>query len=300
MRDYAFDGIVTIYNEDAAREGILRLLSAELGGTFEDDSVFIFWAGHALTRKTAGRGDIGYLVPYDGTFDEAEMSFRNVSMTTIKEDIARSIPAKHIFFVVDACMSGILLTRGVEPSPKTRSLDYLRNITKEEVRQILVACKADQWILDGGPRGHSVFTRRFIEALEEATDFVTATEIRTRVSEEVFLDAAARGHAQLPHGGKLSGLGDYVFVPTQVEIAVLQSLLLGVRVELQSRRVGYGGFRIAGDVVTLRVHDPASLARAIEAIRNMVVPGFGSELVVEPVRAEDTGIVVTYLLSKQR
>ena len=95
-RNFTFDGIVALYNEDATKEGILRLLSAELGDTSEDDSVFIFWAGHALTKKTAGRGDIGYLVPYDGTFDESEMSFRNISMTTIKEDISRSIPAKHM------------------------------------------------------------------------------------------------------------------------------------------------------------------------------------------------------------
>ena len=218
-RNYAFDGIVTIYNEDATREGILRILSAELRQTSEDDSVFIFWAGHALTQRTAGRGDIGYLVPYDGTFDEAEMSFKNISMTTIKEDISRAIPAKHLFLVVDACYSGLLVTRALESSPPERSLEYLRDITGEEVRQVLTAGKADQQVLDGGPRGHSVFTGRFIEALEEATDYITATEISTRISEEVFSDAAARGHAQTPRGGKLFGLGDYVFVPKRAAVA---------------------------------------------------------------------------------
>ena len=218
-RDYAFDGIVTIYNEDATKEGILRLLSAELGETSEDDSVFIFWAGHALTRRTAGRGDIGYLVPYDGTFDDSEMSFKNISMTTIKEDIARTIPAKHLFFVVDACYSGLLVTRALDSRPPARSLEYLRDITGEEVRQVLAAGKADQTVLDGGPRGHSVFTGRFIEALESASDYITATEISTRISEEVFSDAAARGHAQTPQGGKLFGLGDYVFVPKRAAVA---------------------------------------------------------------------------------
>ena len=218
-RDYAFDGIVTIYNEDATREGILRILSAELRQTSEDDSVFIFWAGHALTQRTAGRGDIGYLVPYDGTFDDSEMSFKNISMTTIKEDISRAIPAKHLFLVVDACYSGLLVTRALESSPPERSLEYLRDITGEEVRQVLTAGKADQQVLDGGPRGHSVFTGRFIEALEEATDYITATEISTRISEEVFSDAAARGHAQTPQGGKLFGLGDYVFAPKRTAAA---------------------------------------------------------------------------------
>ena len=198
------------------------MLIAELGNTSEDDSVFIFWAGHALTRKTSGRGDLGYLVPYDGSFDEAELSIRNISMTTIKDELSRAIPAKHMFLVVDACYSGLLVTRAFEPRTETRSLAYLRDITGEEVRQVLAAGKATQEVLDGGPRGHSVFTGRFIEALEEATDFITATEISTRISEEVFSDAAARGHSQTPQGGKLFGLGDYVFVPKQVEIAVAE------------------------------------------------------------------------------
>ena len=222
-RDYAFDGIATLYNEDATREGILRLLSAELSNTDEDDSVFVFWAGHALTKKTAAHGEIGYLVPYDGTFDESEMSFKNISMTAIKEDIAKIVPAKHMFFVFDACYSGLLVTRASKALVPTRSLNYLRDITGEGVRQVLAAGKADQEVLDGGPRGHSVFTGRFIEALEEATDYITATEISTLIKEQVFSDAAARGHAQTPQGGKLFGLGDYVFVPRQTAVASVEA-----------------------------------------------------------------------------
>ncbi len=236
-RDYAFDGIATLYNEDATREGILRLLSAQLSNTDEDDSVFIFWAGHALTKKTAGHGDIGYLVPYDGTFDESEMSFKNISMTAIKEDIARIVPAKHMFFVFDACYSGLLVTRASKALVPTRSLNYLRDITGEEVRQVLAAGKADQEVLDGGPRGHSVFTGRFIEALEEATDYITATEISTLIKEQVFSDAAARGHSQTPQGGKLFGLGDYVFVPRQAAVASVETEPVeapgGVSVDMQ-------------------------------------------------------------------
>ena len=219
-REYAFDGIKTFYNEEATREEILRFFSVELGDTSEEDSVFIFWAGHALTTKTAGRGDLGYLVPYNGTFDESEMNIKNISMTTIREDISRSIPAKHVFWVVDACYSGLLITRALDPAAPKRSLAYLQDITGEEVRQVLSAGEADQTVLDGGPRGHSVFTGRFIEALEDATDYITATEISTRIREQVFTDAAVRGHAQLPQGGKLfAGLGDYVFVPKQTAVA---------------------------------------------------------------------------------
>lgn len=209
---FTSDSIITLYDEDATRDKILEILSAQLGETSEDDLVFIFWAGHAYTRET-DYGDLGYLIPYDGTFDESEMTAKNISMTAIKEDISKAIPARHVFFVVDACYSGLLLTRDVIEEEPTHNLAYLRAMTKENVRQVLAAGTADQTVLDGGPRGHSVFTGRFIEALEEASDFVTATEITAKISRQVFSDAATRGHEQTPKGGRLFGLGDYVFVP---------------------------------------------------------------------------------------
>ena len=135
--------------------------------------------------------------------------------------------AKHMFFVVDACYSGLLVTRALESRAPARSLAYLRDITGEEARQVLAAGKADQTVLDGGPRGHSVFTGRFIEALEGATDFITATEISTRIIEQVFSDAAARGHEQTPQGGKLFGLGDYVFVPKETAPAAMTTVEAG-------------------------------------------------------------------------
>ena len=109
---FTSDSIITLYDEDATRDKILEILSAQLGETSEDDLVFIFWAGHAYTRET-DYGDLGYLIPYDGTFDESEMTAKNISMTAIKEDISKAIPARHVFFVVDACYSGLLLTRDV-------------------------------------------------------------------------------------------------------------------------------------------------------------------------------------------
>ena len=69
-------------------------------------------------------------------------------------------------------------------------------------------------MLDGGPGGHSVFTGRFLEILDEADDFITAEEVSTQVKERVFSDARARGHTQTPKSGELFGLGDFIFMPS--------------------------------------------------------------------------------------
>ena len=209
---FHFDEVIALYNGQATREGIMRVLLGELSRAGENDGVFIFFAGHGHTVTTAG-GDLGYLLPYDGAFEDREQ-YKNISMTTLKNDVAKAVPAKHIFFVMDACYSGLLLAqRGAwDRKPDAERLDYLREITRERVRQVLTAGGRGQTVLDGGRNGHSVFTGRFLQALEDAEGYVTAKEIGYLVPEKVFYDAQDRGHKQQPQFGRLAGQGDFVFV----------------------------------------------------------------------------------------
>ena len=68
-------------------------------------------------------------------------------------------------------------------------------------------------MLDGGPGGHSVFTGRLIQALENVEDYITARELGQYLKKQVYADAAARGHTQRPVDGEIYGTGDFVFVP---------------------------------------------------------------------------------------
>ena len=210
-KQYKFDKIVTLYNEQATRTGIVRLLTTELSREMgSDDSLFIFWAGHG-NQESSPDGDIGYLIPYDGVLDDISSA---VTMSEIRDTISKKIPAKHVFYAMDACYSGLLTTRAIDPKVR-RDLGYLREITKERVRQILTAGSKGQEVLDGGPKGHSVFTGRLIEVLEATGDFITANEIQAILKEKVFGDAKGRGHNQTPGFGTLSGNGDFVFVPSK-------------------------------------------------------------------------------------
>lgn len=210
-QQYKFDKIITLYDQQATKSRILELLTDELPTqTGEEDSLFIFWAGHGNQEKKSD-GDLGYLIPFDGKMGKLTTV---ITMDEIKNTISKAVPAKHVFYVFDACYSGLLTTRAVDTKSR-RDLAYLKEITRERVRQVLTAGGKGQEVLDSGRNGHSVFTGRLIEVLEAKGDFVTANEIQAIIREKVSGDARARGYKQTPAYDAISGSGDYVFVPSR-------------------------------------------------------------------------------------
>ena len=101
---------------------------------------------------------------------------------------------------------------------------------------MLTAGSKGQEALDGGPRGHSVFTGRLIEALEATGDYITANEIQAILKEKVYQDARARGHEQTPGFGALYGSGDFVFVPN-IEQKVQDNKAELARMEAELKRL---------------------------------------------------------------
>ena len=232
-KSYRFDKIFTLYNQEATKDRIQELLTEELPGQMgEEDALFLFWAGHGNQERGSQGKDIGYLIPYDGSPDKIR---KNLTMTELRDTISAKLPAKHVFYVMDACYSGLLTTRAVDNKSR-RDLSYLKEITKESVRQILTAGSKGEEVLDGGPKGHSVFTGRLIEILEAQGDFITANEIQAIIREKVYGDARGRGHNQTPAFGLLSGSGDFVFVPN-IEQKVKDNRAEVARMEAELKRL---------------------------------------------------------------
>ncbi|KAG0777990.1 hypothetical protein G6F22_011502 [Rhizopus arrhizus] len=123
--------------------------------------------------------------------------------------------AKHVMFVMDACYSGLGLTRG---GPASSS--FLRENARRSARQMLTAGGADQQVADAGPNGHSVFTWVLLQALAGKGDLngdglITGTELAAYVAPAV----SAVSH-QTPAFGSLPGSqgGEFVFqVPDSQE-----------------------------------------------------------------------------------
>lgn len=208
--DFGFDEVEVLLDADATRERVSRSLVG-LRGTDEDDGVVVFFAGHGVTLRDVAGNDRGFLVPHDG--DVAE-PFANVSLTHVRDEVLPYVPAKHVFLVVDACYSGLAF-RDVRAATVAAVPDaaVIAELTRRErkVRQVLSAGSRDQRVLDGGRFGHSVFTDRLVEALQEADPFTTADRVGVLVRDRVTRDSLDRKVLQTPQFGYVAG-GEGTFV----------------------------------------------------------------------------------------
>jgi hypothetical protein len=205
------DHIRKLLNGDATRQRIMRVLGDDLSDSRKvqrEDRVFFFFAGHGATRTLDDGRQIGFIVPVDA--DQSNYYSTAISMTTLRE-AADLIPAKHVYFVMDSCYSGLAMTRAAGGFSKDRS--YIEEVTRRTARQILTAGGAEQQVADDGPNGHSVFTWALLQGLEGQADLdgngvITASELGAYVSPIVSNFAR-----QTPAVGNMLGSegGEFIF-----------------------------------------------------------------------------------------
>ncbi len=232
--NYGFDPahMLVLENAAATQDAIRAVIDERLTNPNEvgkDDRVLFFFAGHGVTRH-GQRGDVGYIAPVDAQ--------PGAWRTLIgMDDIVRAaefIPAKHIFFIMDACYSGLALLRGMNDR-------FSEDMVSRQAWQVLTAGKANQPVADGaGPYGrNSLFTSYLLEGLrDQAADergVISGSSLMYYVYRRVSNDSRS---TQTPHYGWLRGDGDFVFrraspqgVPPEAARA-LASPLLAVRLSV--------------------------------------------------------------------
>lgn len=203
--DFSLDNVTYLVDAEATRDRIckefLRFAKSDVG---VDDRVLVFYAGHGHTESGI-RGEFGFLVPVDGDPEDLSTLIGWKYFT----DHSDLISAKHILFIMDACYSGLALTRSV----RSGSTRFLKDMLHRHARQVLTAGKADEVVADaGGPLpNHSVFTGHLIEGLggKAATgeDIITANGLMAYVYGKVAVD---KNSNQTPHYGSFDGDGDFV------------------------------------------------------------------------------------------
>lgn len=234
------ENIIELYDEDATREKIMEVLGYDLADPKKvkpEDRVFVFYAGHGMTRELPAGGELGYIIPVDAELTKFQN--RAISMSML-DDFSALIPAKHLYFVMDSCYSGLALTRA--GMTVGQSINYLKQVTQRRARQILTAGGADQQVADNGPGGHSVFTWTLLQGLEGLADtdnngYVTASELGTYVAPVV-----SSYSDQTPAFGNLMGSkgGDFVFKVDSEAVAAINKKLTDetarIEAELESLR----------------------------------------------------------------
>ncbi|MDD2376480.1 MAG: caspase family protein [Clostridia bacterium] len=203
--NYKSENIELLLNTEATKNNIMNKYMDYARKTENEDSIFVFYAGHGYT-EIANNGDVGYLIPYDG-------NVKNLYTLIRWDDFTRNadlIHAKHILFVMDACYSGLAITRNVL-SGSTR---FLKDMLRRYSRQVLTAGKADETVSDGnGPLpNHSIFTGHFIEGLngkaKSESGLLSANTLMSYVYNKVSNDTYSQ---QTPHFGYFKGDGDFIF-----------------------------------------------------------------------------------------
>jgi hypothetical protein len=200
-------GVTEVYDGEATRERILQLLGEELQEQTDDESIaMIFFAGHGYTETLPNGEKRGYIIPVDGDSDRVFST--GISMETLR-DLSNRLPAKHVYYAMDSCYSGLGFTRGMGPRPSTEN--FIDIVTSRRAVQMMTAGQEGEQALEQGGRG--IFTSFLVRALDGEADFngdgyVTASEIGAFVPSNVSSATKAR---QNPRHGTLEGSGEVVF-----------------------------------------------------------------------------------------
>jgi hypothetical protein len=204
---FSSDAVTCLFDAEATKSAILTAyMQFAADGVDVDERLVVFFAGHGHTA-TGYRGEVGYLVPVDASPNDLASLIRWDELTGNSE----LIRAKHVFFIMDACYGGLMLTRAL-PAGSTR---FLKDMLLRYSRQVLTAGKADEVVADaGGPMAnHSVFTGHLIQGLLGAAvgddGVLTAGGLMAYVYSKVATDKNSK---QTPHYGHFDGDGDMILV----------------------------------------------------------------------------------------
>jgi hypothetical protein len=205
--DFKKENIFLLIDGEATQEAIREVFHefTKISKVDPNDRLLIFFAGHGHTAK-GNRGEVGFLMPVDGDAEDVNTLIRWDELTRG----ADLIPAKHIFFIMDACYGGLAFLR----APSFGSARFLGDMLQRYTRQALTSGKADEAVADGnGPRpGHSIFTGHLLNALEGGAaredGTLTANGVMAYVHDRVARDQYSD---QTPHFGFIEGEGDFIF-----------------------------------------------------------------------------------------
>lgn len=207
------ENVTTLLDSSATRKNIMLAFDRLRRNAKKNDRVLVFFAGHGETIQMPDGRQKGYILPYD--VDTQDLITTAISTDQLNE-ISQLMPAKHLFFIMDACYGGLIFSRAAPLSPTAS--DYLEVISTRAARKALTAGGQDQTVQDNGPGGHSVFTYYLLTGLQTgAADLngdgmITSSELDSYIAPRV---TAETNRAQTPEYGILGGDtgGDFVFIP---------------------------------------------------------------------------------------
>ena len=209
--DYKEENIKLLLNEEANKTNIVNVISDVSLNAGKNDRILIFYSGHGETMHLPDGGEMGYLLPIDGSQDNLFASAIPMDDLT---DFSNMSKAKHMLFLVDACYGGLAAV-GTKSLDAKKTPNYIEKITNRKSRQIITAGGKTEKVIEKSEWGHSAFTKNLLSALGEwyadsnSDSYITADELGDYLSEKVTIDSE---NQQTPQSRRLtSHEGEFVF-----------------------------------------------------------------------------------------
>jgi hypothetical protein len=189
INNYTFQNNNIITLIDPTRSDVLRTLDALSKKLTNNDSLLIFYAGHGKWKKENGQG---YWWPADA---EKDNSSNWISNSDLRDNI-KSISAKHVLLITDACFSGSIF-RSDRNDDDTKAVD---RISKSRSRKAITSGALEK-VPD-----QSVFIEKLLAHLKyNDNNVIFALELYSNVKRSVINDSPVE---QNPLYGIIIGTGD--------------------------------------------------------------------------------------------
>ncbi|MEM7232609.1 MAG: PDZ domain-containing protein [Planctomycetota bacterium] len=194
-RQYGFEHVRLLCDENATKEGILEALSSyrKLG---KNDNLLIYFAGHGHLDKQT---DDGFWIPVDGSRRESSW----ISVAEIQRQV-KNLRSQHVLLISDSCFSGSL-TRAIVKNYDDR---YLREVNRKNSYQVMSSGGLET-VSDAGRHGLSPFAYHFVSYLEKLDQpYVITTKLFVDVQPSI-----SRSAEQTPRLARLAfdEQGEFVF-----------------------------------------------------------------------------------------
>ena len=209
--------VLSLTDHEATRTQILDLLEVDLRKLVrqKEDQVVIYFSGHGVTYPEEGASRIGYIVPVDA--QRSRIYDEGIGMERLAR-YAKSLPAKQVLFLLDACYSGMAGTQ--EKTLPPLSEQRLKRLLREPGKYIMVAGSGNQESLEGSDWEHGLFTHYLLKGLGSdrladlnGDQLITVGELFEYVKPRVEDEAVIQGKSQVPELWKLTGdQGQLAFV----------------------------------------------------------------------------------------
>ncbi len=200
--------------KDASRGDILKTLNEFRKKLTDQDNLLIYYAGHGFLEKNINRG---YWIPVEADLEDNSDWILLPTVT----DLLQLMSAKHVLVVADSCFAGKLTRSGLAQLRPGLSddarMDLLKTLAEKRVRTALTSGGLRP-VLDSGGGKHSVFTKAFLNVLEENSEILETERIFLAVRNRVMKTAQTLNAEQIPtyapvHLAGHESLGDFIFVP---------------------------------------------------------------------------------------